>query len=182
VIVPCCNEQDVIEACYRRIRKVLADNRLSDGEILRQVIDVFNGLGETNEYVRGLISWAGFRQSPFDYHREPRLRGRTKDPLLKMLRFASTGIVHFTKKSLVAVVTLGMLSVLVGLGLGLRVLWAVLFEPLRVVPGWASTIIVMIFFGGVQLLSIGVIGRYVACVFDQVKKRPEYVIDARINV
>jgi len=159
------------------IPKNTGDFRLID----RKVIDEFKKLGEKNKYIRGLISWVGFKQMPIYYERESRLMGETKYPLSKMLKFASNGLIYFTKKPLNIAITLGFISVLLGLILTGYVFFSKYFQPLTTVPGWASTLIIIIFFGGVQLLSIGVLGKYIACIFDEVKNRPEYIIEEQIN-
>jgi polyisoprenyl-phosphate glycosyltransferase len=157
--------------------KDTGDFRLID----RTVIDEFKQLKEKNKYIRGLISWIGFRQCPFYYERAPRLVGKTKYPFAKMLTFATTGLLYFTKKPLSIAIAVGFLSVMAGLGLAVYVIVIKLGEPQNAVPGWASTVITIIFFGGIQLLSIGVLGKYIASVFDEVKNRPEYIIEDKIN-
>lgn len=154
------------------------DFRLID----KKVINEFKKLQEKNKYIRGIISWIGFKQVPFYYERDSRLEGVTKYPFLKMIKFASTGMIYFTKRPLNIAVTFGSLSTLIGLFLALYVIIIKIFEPENAVPGWASTLIIIIFFGGVQLLSIGLLGKYIACIFDEVKNRPEYIIDNKINI
>jgi glycosyltransferase involved in cell wall biosynthesis len=153
------------------------DFRLID----KKMIDVFKNLPERNKFIRGLISWAGFKQIPFYYVREPRFAGETKYPLKKMIRFALTGIMYFSKKPLKIAINSGFISIIVGIGLTLYVFVAHFTGIIPTVPGWASTIITIIFFGGVQLLTIGVLGEYIGNIFDEVKKRPEYIIDKKIN-
>jgi len=153
------------------------DFRLID----KKMIDVFKNLPERNKFIRGLISWAGFKQIPFYYVREPRFAGETKYPLKKMIRFALTGIMYFSKKPLKIAINSGFFSIIVGIGLTLYVFVAHFTGIIPTVPGWASTIITIIFFGGVQLLTIGVLGEYIGNIFDEVKKRPEYIIDKKIN-
>ncbi len=153
------------------------DFRLID----RKVIDEFNRLTERNKYIRGLISWLGFKQVPIYYVREERFAGETKYPLSKMIKFARTSLLYFSKKPLQVALGMGLLSLLVGLVLAVWVLWLVAFRPDRVVPGWASSVVSVVFFGGVQLLTIGVMGEYIGSLFDEVKRRPEYVVDEKIN-
>jgi glycosyltransferase involved in cell wall biosynthesis len=157
--------------------KDTGDFRLID----RKVIEEFKRLKEKNKYIRGLISWIGFKQAPFYYEREARFSGTTKYPLTKMIKFASNGLVYFSKKPLSVAITMGFLSLIIGLALAIYVLVALILKPLQVVPGWASTIIIIIFFGGVQLLSIGLLGKYIGCIFDEVKYRPEYIISETVN-
>jgi glycosyltransferase involved in cell wall biosynthesis len=153
------------------------DFRLID----RHVIEAFKNLPEKNKYIRGLISWVGYKQVPILYNREERYAGETKYPLSKMIKFASTSMLYFSKKPLKIALALGFLSLLVGLLLGIYVISGLYFRPETMVSGWASIVISIIFFGGVQLLTIGVLGEYLGNVFDEIKNRPEYIIHEKIN-
>lgn len=153
------------------------DFRLID----RKVIDAFNNLTEKNKYIRGLISWLGFKQCPVYYNRDARFAGETKYPFRKMLKFASIGLFYFSKKPLKLATSLGFLSVFAGLIYVLYILSSMIFGFGHVVSGWTSTIVVIIFFGGVQLLTIGVLGQYIGSLFDEVKNRPEYIIAEKLN-
>ncbi len=147
----------------------------------RKIIDAFNGLKENNKYVRGLISWMGFKQTPFYYERNARFAGETKYTLRKMLRFASTGIFYFSKKPLKLATSFGGLSVVAGLLLSCWILYNKLASPDYLVSGWTSIILVVIYFGGVQLLTIGILGHYIGSLFDEVKRRPEYIVDELVQ-
>ncbi len=153
------------------------DFRLID----KKVIESFKSLKEKNKYIRGLISWIGYKQLPIQYVRDKRAAGETKYPLSKMLKFATSSLLYFTKKPLKLAMTLGFISIVVGLGLTIYVFFAKLTDLIKTVPGWASTIISVVFFGGVQLMTIGVLGEYIGSIFDEVKERPEYIIDKKIN-
>lgn len=158
--------------------KNTGDFRLID----RAVMEEFKQLKEKNKYIRGLISWIGFKQCPFYYDRAAREIGETKYPLGKMIKFATTGLLYFTKKPLSISIALGFFCLLIGLGLAVYT-FIIKFElPEHAVPGWASTLITIIFFGGVQLLSIGLLGKYIGSVFDEVKNRPEYIVERKINL
>jgi dolichol-phosphate mannosyltransferase len=166
-------------------------NRLSDVEfpvdtgdfriMNRRVIDQFNQFGERNKYIRGLVSWMGFKQIPFYYEREARYAGKTKYPLSKMMRFALVGLFYFSKKPLDLATSLGFVSIVLGLIYASWILVSKLFSVGYTVSGWASTIMLIIFFGGTQLLTIGVLGKYVGNLFDEVKQRPEYIVQEKIN-
>jgi dolichol-phosphate mannosyltransferase len=147
----------------------------------RKIINAFNALPENNKYIRGLISWMGFRQTPFEYEREARHAGATKYTLKKMLRFASTGVFYFSKKPLKLASMFGFLSVGVGLLLSFWILFNKIVNPQFSVSGWASLILLVIYFGGVQLLTIGILGQYVGSLFDEIKKRPEYILDEEVT-
>jgi len=153
------------------------DFRLID----RKVINQFNDMKEKKTYIRGLITWVGFKQVPFYYERDARLAGETKYPLSKMLKFASNGIMSFTKKPLEISITLGSINIFVGLALTIYVFISHFSNAISTVPGWASLMIVIIFFSGIQLLSLGLIGVYLGRVFDEVKGRPDFIIDKKIN-
>jgi dolichol-phosphate mannosyltransferase len=145
------------------------------------IISEFRNLPEKNKFIRGLISWVGFKQVPIYYTRDPRLAGETKYPMVKMLKFATTGLLYFTKKPLKLAISIGFFNILVGLALVVYVLISKFSKLIDTVPGWASLLIVIIFFGGVQLLTVGVLGEYIGSIFDEIKKRPEYIISKKIN-
>lgn len=157
--------------------KDTGDFRLID----KTIIDEFKNLKEKNKYVRGLISWIGFKQCPIYYHRKSRFKGETKYPLIKMLKFAFTSLLYFTKKPLKLAMTTGFISVFIGLCLSVYIIFAKLSQLIYTVPGWASSLVIVIFFGGIQLLSIGVLGEYIGSIFDEVKDRPEYIIAQKVN-
>lgn len=157
--------------------KDTGDFRLVD----RKVINEFKKLREKNKYIRGLMSWIGFKQVPFYYNREARFAGETKYPLTKMLKFAMNGLLYFTKKPLTLAVTFGVICTLVGLGLVVFTLLSRVFAPNSLVHGWSSLMIAIVFFGGVQLLSVGLLGKYIGSIFDEVKDRPEFIVDEFIG-
>lgn len=166
-------------------------NKLSDVEIPRdtgdfrlvdrKVVDVVNALPEHNKFLRGLFSWAGFKQRAYEYERQERTAGKTKYPLGKMLRLAGDGILSFSSKPLKIVGTFGVLSVAVSLALLVYALLSFAFKWNDLSPGWASLMCAATFLGGAILLSLWIIGEYIARIYDDVKRRPEYVIDKTVN-
>lgn len=172
--------------CFYRVLNKLSDVQfpVDTGDfrlISRRIIDEFNRLHEKNKYIRGLISWMGYKQVPCYYERKERFAGETKYPLRKMLKFASTGLLSFSKKPLKLAVWLGVLSVVVALVYAIVILIMRILHPETFVTGWTSTIFMIIFFGGVQLLTIGVLGEYIGSLFDEAKDRPEYIISEKVN-
>jgi len=153
------------------------DFRLID----RKVMNEFNRLGEHGKYIRGLISWMGFRQIPFYYERKARAAGETKYPFNKMFRFAMTALLYFSKKPLVLATSLGFFSVLIGIVLAVYFTFGKIYGFSHSETGWTSIITVVVFFGGVQLLTIGVLGQYIGVLFDEIKNRPEYIIKEKIG-
>jgi glycosyltransferase involved in cell wall biosynthesis len=189
-VIYCVRQERKGETLFKRLTanlfyKLL--NRLSDVELPldsgdfrlvdRKVINTFNTLPERNKYIRGLISWIGYQQGPFYYVREPRFAGTTKYSLMKMMKFAATSLLYFTIKPLHLAIGIGACAILVGLFMSVYVLFARLSGLISTVPGWSSVMILIIFFGGVQLFSVGIVAEYMASLFDEVKKRPEYIID-----
>ena len=153
------------------------DFRLIDKSIIRE----FNQMHEKGKYIRGLVSWIGFKQVPFYYERESRFAGETKYPLSKMLKLATTSILYFSTKPLKLATTLGFFSVLFSVILGT---WSILGKIMgytHASSGWTSLFLLIIFFGGVQLVTIGIVGSYIGNLFDEIKNRPEYIIDKKIN-
>ncbi|HVO17933.1 MAG TPA: glycosyltransferase family 2 protein [Anaeromyxobacter sp.] len=153
-----------------------ADYRLLGRRALRALADY----GEVNLFLRGLIPLLGFQSGVVTYDRRERYAGTSKYPLRRMLALAWDGITSFSSVPLRWITLLGTLVsllsfVLAGWALVLRLLW-----PGGVVLGWASTVVPLVFLGGVQLLGIGVIGEYVGKVYLEVKHRPRFLIDRRI--
>ena len=149
------------------------DFRLID----RKIMDEFNQLPEHGKYIRGLISWIGFKQVPFYYVRKARFAGETKYPLRKMIGFASTALLYFSKKPLQIMIGLGFFAVIIGVFLAIWVMLGKFLGFSNAETGWTSIITIVVFFGGVQLLTIGVLGQYIGVLFDEIKSRPEYIVD-----
>lgn len=154
------------------------DFRLMD----RKVVDEFNRLTEHNKYVRGLVSWMGYTQLPYYYRRHERAAGRSKYGLRQMLKLASDAILYFSYKPLKIASGLGFVSVLVGLVLGLWSFFGKFLGFTHPETGWTSIVTIVIFFGGVQLISIGLVSRYIGVIFDEVKRRPEYIVSKSRNL
>ncbi|MDR1789708.1 MAG: glycosyltransferase family 2 protein [Opitutaceae bacterium] len=147
----------------------------------RPVMDAFNRLGEHDKYVRGLVSWLGFKQVPVYYDRDARAAGETKYPFRKSLQLGLTGIFYFSKKPLMLAVSLGFLCIAAGLCYAAVVLWQKITGVPGLASGWSSLICVTIFFSGVQLLTVGILGQYIGSLFDEAKRRPEYIISRKTN-
>ena len=153
------------------------DFRLID----RKIMNEFNRLHEHGKYIRGLISWIGFKQVPFYYERKGRIAGETKYPIRKMIGFATTALLYFSKKPLQLATGLGFFAVIIGICLAIWVLLGKIMGFSNAETGWTSIITIVIFFGGVQLLTIGVLGQYIGVLFDEIKNRPEYIVDEKRN-
>ena len=148
------------------------DFRLID----RRVCEALKTLPERNRYVRGLVSWVGFRQTAVEYVREERFAGETKYPLKKMLRFAGDAVTSFSNKPLKISMVVGtILSVLSFIYMIVVILQKIFSDA--VISGWASMMAVSLFFNGVTLIMLGIIGGYIGRIYDEAKARPIYIID-----
>lgn len=143
--------------------------------VSRPVIDAFRQLPEQQPYVRGLISWLGFRQEAVEYIRPGRKAGKTKYPWRRRFDLALDGLASFSGKPLRYAMRLGLF---VSAGSMLGLIWVLLTKYVfqTAITGWASLIFAAFFFGGMQLFFLGVIGSYLARVYDEVKGRPRYVV------
>jgi glycosyltransferase involved in cell wall biosynthesis len=166
---------------YRLLRRLtdvdiprdVGDFRLVD----RRALDAFKEMEEGSRFVRGMFSWMGFRQIGVPYARAARHAGETKYPLRKMLYLAVDGVVGFSRVPLRLALNAGLalaaLAVFGGMGaLLLRVL------GVFVVPGWASLVFLVCFLGGAQLAVLGVLGEYIGRTYEEVIRRPLYIVDA----
>jgi glycosyltransferase involved in cell wall biosynthesis len=165
---------------YRLIR-LLSDIRIpmdaGDFRLLdRRVVETLRTLREENRYLRGLVSWAGFAQVGIPYQRDRRYAGKTKFTLKKMIRFAFDGILSFSDKPLKISAYLGFLITLVSFVMALRVLIGKIRHPDMLVSGWTSLILAVLFIGGIQMISLGILGLYLGRQYREVKKRPLYVV------
>ena len=159
------------------IPKDTGDFRLVD----REVVEVINSLPEHNKFLRGLWSWAGFKQTPFEYERKERFAGETKYPLKKMLKLASDGIISFSTKPLKFVGALGLISIAISVFIMIYALISFAFKLNNLTAGWTSLMMAITFFAGVQLLSIWIMSEYIARIYDESKNRPQYIIEKKIN-
>jgi polyisoprenyl-phosphate glycosyltransferase len=153
------------------------DFRLMD----RQVVDALCELREENRYIRGMVTWVGFNQSAVEYARDPRYAGETKYTFRKMVRFAVDGITSFSEKPLRVSIQLGIVTCFIGLVLASIIVIGKIIEPDSALPGYTSLMAVVLIFGGVQLLSIGLMGEYVGRIYRESKRRPLYFVAERMN-
>ena len=146
------------------------DYRLMD----RTVVDHLNSLPERSRFLRGLVPWVGFKQIGVLYDRKEREAGESKYPISKMVRLATDGITSFSNIPLRMSFYFGAIATIAGFILGV---WAVIQKFFfTTTSGWASLIIIFVFMGGVQLLTIGILGEYIGRIYEEVKQRPLYII------
>lgn len=160
------------------IPKDTGDFRLVD----RRVVDCINLLPEHNKFLRGLFSWVGYKQIPYEYERQERFAGTTKYPFGKMVKLASDGILSFSTKPLKLVGILGMISLIISFAILLYAIFSFIFKWNSLMPGWTSIMLTVTFFAGVQLLSIWIMSEYIARIYDESRARPQYIIDKTYNI
>lgn len=148
------------------------DFRLMD----RQVVDALGSIREENRYIRGLISWIGFSQYGLEYERDSRYAGETKFNLKKMLKFALDGITSFSDRPLRLSSKLGSLTTMLSFIFMVYIIISKMVNPESTIPGWTSLLVVVLFLGGIQLVSIGVLGEYIGRIYRETKRRPLYVV------
>jgi len=154
----------------------------------RKVVNVINALPERNRFVRGLRAWAGFKQVGLEYERQARFAGETKYPFKKLLKLASDGIISFSSTPLIISAYIGMIvSFLAFIGVIFAILQRI-FSPFFIsigigpIAGYSTTIMAIMFLGGIQLIFLGIIGMYLGRIYDEVKQRPNWVINESVNL
>ena len=170
---------------YRLLRLMTNENipvdtgdfRLIDKKVAAQLLQ----MKERSRFLRGMISWVGFRQCEIEYVREQRFAGTTKYPFRKMLNFAIDGMLSFSQIPLRVSMLFGFISAFFSF---LFIVYGLVVKyryPEYAIPGWASLFIASLFIGGVQLICIGILGEYIGRIYEEVKRRPLYIVDEEIN-
>lgn len=141
----------------------------------RPVVDTLKQMPERHRFLRGMVAWTGFRQGAVSYDRPERFAGHTKYPFAKMMRYALDGILSFSIKPLRLAVALGLGTVCLAV---IGILYALIMRLFTSVwvEGWTALMIAVLFLGGVQLISLGIIGEYVGRIYGEVQRRPLYVV------
>lgn len=169
---------------YRLLKRITSvEIPLDTGDfrlMSRRAIEAMKLFSERNRFVRGLVSWIGFKQTGISFVRSERYAGETKYPLRKMLRFAMDGIVTFSYFPLQMATYLGFI---VSGASFLGILWVIYmrFFTQQTITGWASLMVIMLFLGGVQLLTLGIAGEYIGRIYDEVKRRPLYLLQEKLG-
>jgi dolichol-phosphate mannosyltransferase len=172
---------------FYRVLNWLSDVQLSSGEadyrlITRRVADVFkHQIRERNQFLRGLFCWVGYKRVGVEYEAAEREYGVSKYTWSMMVNLASSGIISFSKKPLQYAIILGVIFSLLGL-ISAVVSVVSYFVEAHIPSGWATLSTLISLFGGIQLFFLGIIGEYIGAIFDEVKARPLYLVDERINL
>lgn len=160
------------------IPQEVGDFRLLD----REVVNFLNNLTERQSFLRGLVSWGGYKTEFVYFKREKRLTGKTHYGFFKMLNFALEGITSFSVKPLRMAIYFGFISGVFGfLGIIYELIMKMI-SPQSFVIGWTGLFTAIMFLGGIQLITIGIIGEYIGKIYQEVQKRPKYLIKERVNI
>lgn len=155
------------------IPKDTGDFRLID----RDVVKSLNDLPERNRFIRGLVPWLGYSQTFVEFDRQERVGGETKYTLTKMIRLAIDGISSFSTLPIRACTYTGVVVIFFSLIFAGKIFYDRLTNASYVISGWSSVMVSIFFFGGIQLIFLGIIGEYIGRIFDEVKGRPNFVIE-----
>src|SRR5579863_4305657 len=158
------------------IPRDVGDFRLVD----RKALDAFLAMPERDRFVRGMFAWIGFKQTFVDFHRPPRAAGETKYSLGKMLRLAANGVVSFSDAPLRVALWAGLLISAGAMLYGLTVI-TLSFAGASLARGWSSTIVIIAFLGGANMLMTGLLGLYVGRIYSEVKRRPLYLLEKSVG-
>ena len=171
---------------FYRLMRTLVYNRLpvDAGDfrlISRNCFDGLRQMRETHRFLRGMVAWVGYAQIAIPYQRAPRVAGKSKYPLHKMLAFAWTAATSFSILPLRIIMTFGLIVTLFGLEEAVRAVLAHVFHWYTV-RGWTELIVVISVLGGTMLMSIGMLGEYIGKIYEQSKERPLYLVARTLNV
>jgi glycosyltransferase involved in cell wall biosynthesis len=144
--------------------------------IRRNVADTLNSMPESHRFIRGMVSWVGFKQIGIEYDRQERFAGQTKYPFKKMLKFAFDAITSFSTLPLKLMIYIGFLASFIGIA-GVFYIMYIKFFTCQAITGWSSLMITILLMGGVQLMTIGIMGEYIGRISEESKKRPLYIIE-----
>jgi dolichol-phosphate mannosyltransferase len=166
---------------FGRLTQVEVEPNAGDFRLLdRRALDALLAMPERNRFLRGMTSWVGFTQEAVEYERDPRFAGETKYTPRRMLRFSLDAISSFSHLPLQLATVLGFIfSCVAFLAIPIAIGFRIAGE---FVPGITTVLLVVLLLGGIQLITVGIIGEYLGRVYDEVKQRPLYVVDRRLNV
>ena len=149
--------------------------------VSKKIVNFLNEFDEPNAFLRGLVAYVGFKQTFIEYDRDERFSGISKyNKYLGSIKIAFNGLFGFGSKPIFLMSLLGFVFAFLSFLIGLYYVIVKIFDP-NITPGLSSTILIITFFSGLQLLALGILGEYIGRIYDEVKKRPKYIIDKKIN-
>jgi polyisoprenyl-phosphate glycosyltransferase len=170
---------------YPLLRKISDLPQAPDAGIFglmdRAAVDAFNKLPERNRFIPGLRLWLGFNQTSIQYDRQHRARGRPKQTLARLIKYAMDAMISFSIKPLRAATWLGFVCAVIGFSTAIFFIFRRLFFKDPAVTGFTTLLTMMMFIGGIQLITIGILGEYVGRIYEEIKQRPLYVVQEKVG-
>ena len=179
--------RNLFSKIFYRVLNTISDIKIGAGEadyrlISPKVAEIFRTqIRERNQFLRGLFRWIGFKSSHITFIAGPRKKGKTKYSLPRVINFAILGVISFSRAPLKYAIYLGLILSFVGFGIGLHSFISY-FVNQEAPSGWTTLTVIISIFSGVQLLFLGIIGEYIGAIFDEVKSRPLYLIQQKVNL
>jgi len=173
-------------ALFYRVVNLISDIPIDDSAadfrlVSRKVLRVFQEeIRERNQFLRGLMAWIGFKRTGIAFQVNQRAAGRSKYSLRRLFRFARSGIISFSKRPLQAATTAGLVCALLGVAMAAFTIYQY-FTTKELPTGWATLVVLISFFSGINLIFLGILGEYIGAIFDEVKARPPYLVEEKIN-
>ncbi|MBD1491005.1 glycosyltransferase [Weissella confusa] len=167
------------EMFYKLINRI-SDTHLVEGArdyrvMTRQMVDAILSMSETNRFSKGIFSWVGFKQKYLEFENVERVAGTTSWSFWKLFKYSIEGIVAFSQAPLMLVSLLGLFSFVMSIIGAITIFVRTLIDSSSAVSGWPSLVVIILFMGGIQLLALGIVGRYISSIYLEVKKRPIYI-------
>lgn len=147
----------------------------------KKIVTLMNNMPEKNRFLRGLRSWIGFKQIGIEYEREKRFTGKTKYTLKKLLKLALDGIFSFSEIPLKITTIMGFMVSIGSIFYAVYIIFHKIFYTDIQISGWSSLIVSITFLSGIQLIVMGILGEYISRIFDEVKRRPLFIIDELVG-
>ena len=176
IVIPCYNEEDVLPITAPMFLEQI-QTMISKKKISARVLQEFAGFQEVNIFLRGMIPLVGYKNATVYYERHERIAGESHYPLSKMIAIAVDGITSLSVRPISIITGTGCVVSLIGF---VGIIWAIITAILgNAVAGWTSIVCIVCFLGGIQLLSLGVIGEYIGKIYLESKHRPRYIISEK---
>jgi len=172
---------------FYRISGLLMDTKIPNDAgdfcvMSARVREILVSMPENNRYLRGMRAWSGFKQTGIEYERSARFSDESGYSLKKYFELAFNGIFSFSYKPLKYVTGIGILVAILSIEEVIRIIYGKLTGHIPDVPGWAYLTVAVLFLSGLQLVAVGIIGEYIARIYDEVKQRPKYIVKTKLNV
>jgi glycosyltransferase involved in cell wall biosynthesis len=167
-------------SAFYKLMNVISDTQIVEGArdyrvMSRQMVDALLSMGEYNRFSKGMFTWVGFKQKYLEFQNRDRVAGQTSWSFWSLFKYSIEGIVAFSQAPLAFVSILGLTSFVASIVMAFVIVIRTLVVAGASVAGWPSLVVIILFMGGIQLLSLGIVGRYISSIYLEVKRRPIYI-------